>query len=213
MTTIAQQPLRLSRAHTFPQEGASSELSTVVRTSPQSCSPHYRPILPQHNRMPCMLRLSASPLKLGPRFLARGHPEWERRWIARERAARGSKVHRWPPLVNDPLGSRMGVRIRYDWLGNEIRVYTREEVARHNKVGDAWLVVDLKVFDASSWVHHHPGGINAIMTRAGGPKSSKEAKDASLDFEFHSENARRLWRKLEIGELEPDPSKGSCVIL
>ena len=52
------------------------------------------------------------------------------------------------------------------------------------------------------------------MTRAGGPKTAKEAKDAALDFEFHSEHARRLWRKLEIGELEPDPTApGACVIL
>ncbi len=39
-----------------------------------------------------------------------------------------------------------------------------------------------KVYDATKWVGQHPGGVTAIMNRAGG------IEDASRDFDFHSEN-------------------------
>ena len=38
------------------------------------------------------------------------------------------------------------------------RLFTLEEVARHNKVDDLWIIVDGDVFDCSSFVDLHPGG-------------------------------------------------------
>ena len=100
-----------------------------------------------------------------------------------------------------------GMRLRRDMWGNTVRVFTEEEVARHNQPGDAWLVVDGCVYDVSSWMDKHPGGIDAIMKRAGG------VQDCSVDFGFHSTEARRLWQRLHIGELEGKPSALSgCVI-
>ena len=100
-----------------------------------------------------------------------------------------------------------GMRLASDMWGNTVRVFTEEEVARHNQPGDAWLVVHGSVYDASSWMDNHPGGIDSIMNRAGG------VRDCSMDFEFHSNEARRLWRRLKIGELEGKTSAFSgCVI-
>ena len=36
-------------------------------------------------------------------------------------------------------------------------LYTKEEVLKHNKNGDAWLIIDDKVYDVSDWTDH-PGG-------------------------------------------------------
>lgn len=40
--------------------------------------------------------------------------------------------------------------------------FTREEVAKHNKEGDLWVVIDSKVFDLSKFADMHPGGANVL---------------------------------------------------
>jgi len=37
-------------------------------------------------------------------------------------------------------------------------VYTLDDVAKHNKKDDCWVVIDKAVYDISSWVPQHPGG-------------------------------------------------------
>lgn len=45
--------------------------------------------------------------------------------------------------------------------------FTRDEVEKHNKEGDAWIVVNDKVYDATSVLEWHPGGAHAILGVAG----------------------------------------------
>ncbi|GJN75946.1 flavocytochrome c [Purpureocillium lilacinum] len=54
--------------------------------------------------------------------------------------------------------------------------YTMEEVAKHNKKGDLWVVVKGVVMDLSNWLDEHPGGPNAIMNFMG--------RDATEEFEM-----------------------------
>jgi cytochrome b involved in lipid metabolism len=51
-------------------------------------------------------------------------------------------------------------------LGN----LTAEDVSKHAKKDDAWIIVDGKVYDVTSYVDTHPGG-DAILTHAGGDAS------------------------------------------
>lgn len=44
---------------------------------------------------------------------------------------------------------------------------TREEIEKHNKDDDCWIVVDGKVYDATSVLDWHPGGKAAITGHAG----------------------------------------------
>ncbi|CAK9005557.1 unnamed protein product [Durusdinium trenchii] len=51
---------------------------------------------------------------------------------------------------------------------------TMEEVAKHNKKDDAWLVVNGEAIDVTKWIAIHPGGEQAIMAYLG--------KDATEDW-------------------------------
>ena len=44
---------------------------------------------------------------------------------------------------------------------------TEEDVAMHNKIGDAWIVLGGQVFDITSYAKFHPGGLESIMQSAG----------------------------------------------
>lgn len=52
--------------------------------------------------------------------------------------------------------------------------YTAEEVAKHNKKDDCWVIVDGNVLDVTSFLPDHPGGEKAILLYAG--------RDATEEF-------------------------------
>ena len=54
--------------------------------------------------------------------------------------------------------------------------YTMEEVAKHNKKGDLWVVLNGCVLNVSNLLSLHPGDELAILTFAG--------KDATADFDM-----------------------------
>lgn len=74
------------------------------------------------------------------------------------------------------------------------KTYTIEEVAKHNKKSDAWIVIDGIVADITKWIPLHPGG-DIIMRGVG--------KDASKLFHNigHSANAKKMLKKYKIGIL------------
>lgn len=45
--------------------------------------------------------------------------------------------------------------------------FTREEIEKHNKEDDCWIVIKGKVYDATSVLDWHPGGKAPIMAHAG----------------------------------------------
>lgn len=55
-----------------------------------------------------------------------------------------------------------------------LKEYTMEEVAKHNKPDDIWVVVNGQVLDVTNFYPKHPGGPKAILMYAG--------KDASEEF-------------------------------
>jgi len=58
--------------------------------------------------------------------------------------------------------------------GSSSGEYTMEEVAKHNKKDDIWVVVDGQVLDVTSFLPDHPGGEKAIILYAG--------RDATEEF-------------------------------
>lgn len=70
-----------------------------------------------------------------------------------------------------------------------------EEVAKHNKKDDLWLVVEGKVYDLSSFVSTHPGG-DAIMNRPGMDNTD------TIFHDQHPESVRDQLNEYYIGTIK-----------
>lgn len=77
-------------------------------------------------------------------------------------------------------------------------LYTYEEVAKHNKVEDAWIVIDGKVYDITNFLDEHPGGEEIIFENAGG-----DATESFLDI-GHSDDAMKILKGKYIGDMDPN---------
>lgn len=73
--------------------------------------------------------------------------------------------------------------------------YSKEEVANHSKDGDAWIIVDNKVYDVSKFAKMHPGGKGIILDYAG-----KDATEAFYQFHRH-DILRKYEPRLLIGKV------------
>ncbi|KAJ4841244.1 Cytochrome b5 isoform E [Turnera subulata] len=76
------------------------------------------------------------------------------------------------------------------------KLYVFDEVAKHNKTKDCWLIISGKVYDVTSFMDDHPGGDEVLLSSTG--------KDATNDFEDvgHSDSAREMMEKYLIGEVD-----------
>jgi len=54
--------------------------------------------------------------------------------------------------------------------------YTLKEIAKHNKQTDIWLILANKVYDVTSFINDHPGGVEIFMEVAG-----KNATDGFIE--------------------------------
>ena len=78
---------------------------------------------------------------------------------------------------------------------NKLKEYTLDEVAKHNKKTDAWIVISGKVANITKWIPKHPGG-NVIMKGVG--------RDATSLFNSigHDDYAKKMVKKYQIGILK-----------
>eukprot|EP00698_Gefionella_okellyi_P003718 TRINITY_DN13465_c0_g1_i1.p1 TRINITY_DN13465_c0_g1~~TRINITY_DN13465_c0_g1_i1.p1 ORF type:complete len:127 (-),score=28.77 TRINITY_DN13465_c0_g1_i1:130-510(-) len=78
------------------------------------------------------------------------------------------------------------------------KTYSVEEIAKHNKKEDLWLIISGKVYDVSGWdgADGHPGGIEILVTKGG--------EDATQEFEDqgHSDDAIAMLPKYYIGDVK-----------
>ncbi|KAL5609456.1 hypothetical protein FOVSG1_004137 [Fusarium oxysporum f. sp. vasinfectum] len=73
--------------------------------------------------------------------------------------------------------------------------FTREEIEKHNTQDDCWLVVDGKVYDATSVLGWHPGGTAAILGHAG--KVHQETSDEFASI--HDDYAYKKLKECALG--------------
>lgn len=80
--------------------------------------------------------------------------------------------------------------------------FTREEIEKHDKESDCWIVVDNKVFDVTSVLEWHPGGKSSIMAHAGKCHHETTAEFSSIHDDF-------AYQKLHGSNLLPHESHAS----
>lgn len=69
-----------------------------------------------------------------------------------------------------------------------------DEVRKHDTEDSAWVVVEGKIYDATTFIDDHPGGVVAILLKAG--------EDASEEFiGTHSRKARGMLDRFYVGDL------------
>ena len=76
-----------------------------------------------------------------------------------------------------------------------VKKFTWEEIQKHDKDDDVWIVVNDKVYDCTEYLELHPGGVESISINAGA--------DATEDFvAIHSIKATKMLEKYLIGVLD-----------
>jgi cytochrome-b5 reductase len=84
-------------------------------------------------------------------------------------------------------------------------MHALEEVQKHNKADDVWIVLHNKVYDITKYLEDHPGG-SAILIDVAGTDATEAFEDTG-----HSDEAREELEKYHIGDLPTEVSRGSAL--
>ncbi|XP_071699685.1 cytochrome b5-like [Rutidosis leptorrhynchoides] len=81
-------------------------------------------------------------------------------------------------------------------MTSDNKVVSFEEVSKHNRKTDCWLIISGKVYDVTAFLDDHPGGDDVLVLAT--------EKDATEDFEGvgHSQDAKDMLKDYYVGELD-----------
>ncbi|KAJ0914440.1 putative cytochrome b5-like heme/steroid binding domain-containing protein [Helianthus annuus] len=81
-------------------------------------------------------------------------------------------------------------------MTSNTKILSFEEVSKHNRKTDCWLIISGKVYDVTPFLDDHPGGDEALLLAT--------EKDATEDFETvgHSQDAKDQMKDYYVGELD-----------
>ena len=71
------------------------------------------------------------------------------------------------------------------------RTVTLEEVRKHNKPNDLWVVVHGHVYDVTKWKDTHPGGWEILAANANGKDNFEQVRFTRLPLHSSSMKSRR----------------------
>ncbi|MCL7038460.1 hypothetical protein MKW94_024562 [Papaver nudicaule] len=71
-----------------------------------------------------------------------------------------------------------------------MKIYSYEDLSRHNQIKDCWLLISGKVYDVTQFMNDHPGGDQVLLSIA------------DFDDVGHNEFAKEMMVKYYIGEID-----------
>jgi len=86
---------------------------------------------------------------------------------------------------------------------SELKSFSREDVASHNKVGDLWVIIDAKVYDLSRFQGMHPGGAFVLIDEE---VAGQDATEAFYGLHKHEVLERPQYKRLQIGTIKDEQS-------
>jgi len=89
---------------------------------------------------------------------------------------------------------------------NRGNIICKAEIAEHNTQGDLWMIIKGNVYDITTYVQQHPGGVRALVKFAG--------RDGTENVQYHSPKMLEILNSnYYIGKLPRQESdQGSCTI-
>ncbi|KAI0833233.1 acyl-CoA dehydrogenase NM domain-like protein [Trametes gibbosa] len=88
-------------------------------------------------------------------------------------------------------------------MSKELKTFTREEVALHNKEDDLWIIVDAKVYDVTKFKNLHPGGTSVFFAE---DIAGQDATEAFYGLHRHEVLLKPQYQRLQIGILQGEKS-------
>ncbi|KAJ7707795.1 acyl-CoA dehydrogenase [Mycena rosella] len=76
--------------------------------------------------------------------------------------------------------------------------FTTEEVSKHNKEGDLWVIIDSKVFDLSKFCGMHPGGVSVLLEES---VAGQDATEAFFGLHRQEVLLKPQYARLQIGAI------------
>ncbi|KAH9856491.1 acyl-CoA dehydrogenase NM domain-like protein [Lenzites betulinus] len=88
-------------------------------------------------------------------------------------------------------------------MSKELKTFSREEVAQHNKEDDLWIVIDAKVFDVTRFKNLHPGGASVFLPE---DIAGQDATEAFYGLHRHEVLLKPQYQRLQIGVVQGEKS-------
>ncbi|OCH95428.1 acyl-CoA dehydrogenase NM domain-like protein [Obba rivulosa] len=85
----------------------------------------------------------------------------------------------------------------------EMKQFTRDEVAKHNKSDDLWIIIDAKVYDVSKFKGLHPGGASVFLVDE---IPGQDATEAFYGLHRQEILEKPQYARLQIGTIQGEKS-------
>ncbi|KAL1922436.1 uncharacterized protein VTP21DRAFT_9975 [Calcarisporiella thermophila] len=132
-------------------------------------------------------------------FSVKGQPQFGLRF--QHPTVPGNQSGGWMPPPEQPIPEKKEAPMATpDRISEGGRTFSKEEIAKHDKEDDVWIIIEGKVYDCTRFLEEHPGGAESIMLNAGG--------DATEEFNaIHSSKAHDMLKDYYIGEVKESGSR------
>ena len=82
-----------------------------------------------------------------------------------------------------------------------LKLFTREEVSKHNNESDCYMIMDKKVYNITSYIDHHPAP-RKVLTKLCGQEATNDYNTKGKLEEKHSKKANLEREKYLIGTIK-----------